>query len=113
MRGDWPATAADRYRGPWNEPTAHPVLVVGTTLDPATPYRNAQAMTKELANARLLTNSGYGHTALINPSSCVNAYEGRYSSTAPSPRQERCADRTLLRSPRPSRGAVLPPAGAP
>ncbi|UUN28475.1 alpha/beta hydrolase [Streptomyces sp. FIT100] len=75
---DWPATAADRYRGPWNEPTAHPVLVVGTTLDPATPYRNAHAMTKELANARLLTNSGYGHTALINPSSCVNAYEGRY-----------------------------------
>jgi pimeloyl-ACP methyl ester carboxylesterase len=75
---DWPAVAANRYRGPWNKPTAHPVLVVGTTYDPATPYSGSQAMAKELANARLLTNSGYGHTALINPSSCVNEYESRY-----------------------------------
>ncbi|MFF0065700.1 alpha/beta hydrolase [Streptomyces sp. NPDC005279] len=75
---DWPATAANIYRGPWNKPTAHPVLVVGTTYDPATPYSGAQAMAKELANARLLTNNGYGHTELINPSSCVKAYESRY-----------------------------------
>ncbi|WGD39472.1 alpha/beta hydrolase [Streptomyces cathayae] len=74
----WPAVAADRYRGPWDKPTAHPVLVVGTTYDPATPYSNAQAMVEELANARLLTNDGYGHTALINPSSCVTAHESRY-----------------------------------
>ncbi|MEV0690708.1 alpha/beta fold hydrolase [Streptomyces sp. NPDC050388] len=74
----WPAVAADRYRGPWNKPTAHPVLVVGTVYDPATPYSNAQAMVEELADARLLTNDGYGHTALINPSSCVKAHESRY-----------------------------------
>ncbi|MGW1884552.1 alpha/beta hydrolase [Streptomyces sp. NPDC001970] len=74
----WPAVAANRYRGPWNKPTAHPVLVVGTTYDPATPYRDAQAMARELANARLLTNNGYGHTALLNPSSCVNDHESRY-----------------------------------
>ncbi|WP_326654811.1 MULTISPECIES: alpha/beta hydrolase [unclassified Streptomyces] len=75
---DWPATAANIYRGPWNKATAHPVLVVGTTYDPATPYSGAQAMAKQLANARLLTNNGYGHTELINPSSCVKAYESRY-----------------------------------
>ncbi|MFI5526400.1 alpha/beta hydrolase [Streptomyces platensis] len=74
----WPAVAAHPYRGPWNAPTAHPVLVVGTTYDPATPYSGAQAMAKELAHARLLTHHGYGHTALTNPSSCVNAYESRY-----------------------------------
>ncbi|MCF3135719.1 alpha/beta hydrolase [Streptomyces olivochromogenes] len=74
----WPALASDRYRGPWNKPTAHPVLVVGTSYDPATPYAGAQAMAKELADARLLTNQGYGHTALLNPSNCVNAYESRY-----------------------------------
>ncbi|MFE1879535.1 alpha/beta hydrolase [Streptomyces diastatochromogenes] len=74
----WPAVAADRYRGPWNKPTAHPVLVVGTTYDPATPYADAQAMARELADARLLTHEGYGHTALTNPSSCVQAYESRY-----------------------------------
>ncbi|WP_326754507.1 alpha/beta hydrolase [Streptomyces hirsutus] len=74
----WPAVAADRYVGPWNKPTAHPVLVVGTTYDPSTPYTNAQAMAKQLANARLLTHNGYGHTALLNPSSCINTYTGRY-----------------------------------
>ncbi|WP_261957881.1 alpha/beta hydrolase [Streptomyces nigrescens] len=74
----WPAVAANRYRGPWNRPTAHPVLVVGTTYDPATPYKDAQAMAEELANARLLTHYGYGHTALTNPSSCIQAHESRY-----------------------------------
>jgi hypothetical protein len=59
-------------------PTAHPVLVVGTKYDPATPYADAKAMAGELADARLLTHEGYGHTALINPSSCVKAYESRY-----------------------------------
>ncbi|MFD8420328.1 alpha/beta hydrolase [Streptomyces sp. NPDC059466] len=74
----WPVVAADRYRGPWNEPTAHPVLVVGTTYDPATPYTGSQAMARDLASARLLTNHGYGHTALLNPSDCVRQYESRY-----------------------------------
>ncbi|MET7928551.1 alpha/beta fold hydrolase [Streptomyces sp. NPDC005349] len=74
----WAAVAADRYRGPWNRPTAHPVLLVGTKYDPATPYADAQALAGELADARLLTHEGYGHTALINPSSCVKTYESRY-----------------------------------
>lgn len=81
----WPATAPGRYTGPWNRRTAHPVLVVGTTYDPATPYAGARAMAKELADARLLTENGFGHTALLNPSGCVNEYESRYlvSGTLP------------------------------
>ncbi|MEU1457070.1 alpha/beta hydrolase [Streptomyces avermitilis] len=74
----WPAEAANRYTGPWNNPTAHTVLVVGTTYDPATPYLDAKAMAEELADARLLTHTGYGHTALTNPSNCVKEYESRY-----------------------------------
>jgi hypothetical protein len=54
--------------------------VVGTTYDPATPYQGAQAMTRELGDARLLTLEGYGHTTLTNPSRCVNEYESRYLS---------------------------------
>ncbi|MFJ3922433.1 alpha/beta hydrolase [Streptomyces sp. NPDC090022] len=73
----WPY-AEDRYRGPWNKPTANPVLVVGNTYDPSTPLSAAQAMAKELAHARLLTYDAVGHTALLNPSSCVQAYESRY-----------------------------------
>ncbi|MFE7777191.1 alpha/beta hydrolase [Streptomyces sp. NPDC057445] len=74
----WPATAADPYTGPWNRPTAHPVLVVNTTFDPATPYQGAVDMTRELADARLLTLNGYGHSALVNASTCVNDHESRY-----------------------------------
>ncbi|MFD3731290.1 alpha/beta hydrolase [Streptomyces sp. NPDC058632] len=83
----WPAVAANRYTGPWNNPTAHPVLVVGTVYDPSTPYAGAQAMAGELASARLLTNKGYGHTALVNPSSCIKAHESRYlvDGTLPAP----------------------------
>ncbi|MGW0859000.1 alpha/beta hydrolase [Streptomyces sp. NPDC002690] len=83
----WLTRAENRYTGPWNKPTAHPVLVVGTVFDPSTPYTNAQAMAEELADARLLTNTGYGHTALINTSGCVNAHESRYfiDGTLPPP----------------------------
>ncbi|MGW7429685.1 alpha/beta hydrolase [Streptomyces sp. NPDC054861] len=74
----WPAIVEDRYRGPWNTPTANPILVVGNTHDPATPLSGAQAMTKELADARLLTQDAVGHTALFNPSTCVDARTSRY-----------------------------------
>ncbi|MDT0404984.1 alpha/beta hydrolase [Streptomyces edwardsiae] len=83
----WPAVAEDRYRGPWNNPTAHPILVVGNTYDPSTPLSAAQAMAEELADARLLTHDAVGHTALFNPSSCVQAHESRYliDGTLPPP----------------------------
>jgi pimeloyl-ACP methyl ester carboxylesterase len=74
----WPAMAVDRYAGPWNRRTSSPVLVIGNTSDPATPYQNALAMSRYLARARLLTVEGYGHTALLNPSACANAYESAY-----------------------------------
>jgi hypothetical protein len=64
----WRATDADGYFGPWNHQTAHPILLVGNSYDPATPYQDSVAMSRELADARLLTMYGYGHTALDNPS---------------------------------------------
>ncbi len=76
--GSWPARAADRYTGPWDRPTPNPVLVVGNTHDPSTPYRESKAMATLLAKARLLTVAGYGHTELTNPSSCAGRYESRY-----------------------------------
>jgi pimeloyl-ACP methyl ester carboxylesterase len=75
----WPAAASpDRYAGPWNRPTAHPVLVIGNTGDPVTSYAGAVAMARLLGRARLLTVDGYGHTELLNPSSCAERYEVRY-----------------------------------
>ncbi|MEU4092210.1 alpha/beta hydrolase [Streptomyces sp. NPDC026673] len=61
-------------------PGAPPILVVGTTRDPATPYAWSQALARELSSARLLTWDGDGHTAYIQPegSACVDNAVDRY-----------------------------------
>jgi pimeloyl-ACP methyl ester carboxylesterase len=83
----WPATAVHRYAGPWDRPTVNPILVIGNTFDPSTPYEGAVAMAGYLARARLLTVDGYGHTALLNPSTCAYDYVSRYvvDGTLPPP----------------------------
>lgn len=75
---DWPARDRDRYDGPWNRPTARPILVVANTGDPAMPYEGSRAMARSLARAELLTVDGYGHTVLANPSACAARHETRY-----------------------------------
>jgi pimeloyl-ACP methyl ester carboxylesterase len=59
----WRAEGVFRFTGPWAYSGTNPVLVVGTTYDPATPYDGAVAMTDQLGNASLLTLDGDGHTA--------------------------------------------------
>jgi hypothetical protein len=81
----WPARAADRYAGPWNRPTANPILVVGNTGDPATAYRSSVRMARLLARGRLLTVRGFGHTELLNPSRCVARHEVAYFVTGALP----------------------------
>ena len=49
-----------------------PILVVGTTRDPATPYKWAQGLASELADGHLITFDGDGHTAYTRSNSCVN-----------------------------------------
>ncbi len=67
----WPARSTERYTGPWNRTTKNPILVIGTTFDPATPYANARRVAHLLGNAVLLTHDGYGHTSEADPSACV------------------------------------------
>jgi pimeloyl-ACP methyl ester carboxylesterase len=49
-----------------------PIVVVGTTRDPATPYAWAQGLAKQLANGHLLTYEGDGHTAYRRGSRCID-----------------------------------------
>ena len=74
----WPVRAADQYVGPWNHPTPNPILLIGNTYDPSTPYKNSIGMAGELAKARVLTVDGYGHTVLLNPSRCAQRFEDDY-----------------------------------
>jgi pimeloyl-ACP methyl ester carboxylesterase len=74
----WPARSTDRYTGPWNAHTKNPILVIGTTFDPASPYVNARRVARLLANAVLLTHDGYGHTSEADPSHCVEHATSTY-----------------------------------
>jgi pimeloyl-ACP methyl ester carboxylesterase len=49
-----------------------PIVVVGTTRDPATPYKWAKGLAAELENAHLITYDGDGHTAYMRSNSCVD-----------------------------------------
>jgi pimeloyl-ACP methyl ester carboxylesterase len=51
---------------------AAPILVVGTTNDPATPYVWAQSLAEQLDSGSLVTYTGEGHTAYNKSNSCVN-----------------------------------------
>ena len=57
---------------------AAPILVVGTTRDPATPYAWAQALADQLDSGRLLTFDGDGHTGYNRGSSCINRAVEKY-----------------------------------
>jgi pimeloyl-ACP methyl ester carboxylesterase len=81
----WPTRSTNRYTGPWNQNTKNPILIIGTTLDPATPYANARRVANLLGNAILLTHDGYGHTSEADPSACVTQSTSRYVVTLIAP----------------------------
>jgi pimeloyl-ACP methyl ester carboxylesterase len=51
---------------------ADPLLVIGTTRDPATPLRWAQALAAQLEPAVLITRDGDGHTGFNQGNACVD-----------------------------------------
>ncbi len=71
---------------------AAPIVVVGTTRDPATPYRWAEALAGQLDSARLLTYEGDGHTAYGRGSSCIDSAINTYLIDGTPPRDgKRCS----------------------
>jgi pimeloyl-ACP methyl ester carboxylesterase len=63
---------------PVSAPGAPPILVIGTTRDPATPFVWAKALAKQLSSGVLLTHDGDGHTAYIDRDPCVDAVVASY-----------------------------------
>ena len=61
----------NRKPAPIHAKGAAPILVVGTTGDPATPYAWSQALADQLESGRLLTWEGNGHTAYGRAGACV------------------------------------------
>ena len=66
----WPAPGVEE-RAAVTAEGSDEILVVGTTGDPATPYRWAESLANQLENGTLLTYEGEGHTA-YGENDCVN-----------------------------------------
>jgi hypothetical protein len=89
--GYWPVEATGTP-GEITAPGTGPILVVGTTYDPATPYPWSQALAKQLEGGVLLTRVGDGHTAYGMGSPCIDEAIDTYLVTGEPP-----ADGTICR----------------
>ncbi|RZT58300.1 pimeloyl-ACP methyl ester carboxylesterase [Microcella alkaliphila] len=68
---NWPYQFAGEL-GPVSAEGAAPILVVGTTGDPATPYEWAVALAEQLSSGVLVTYVGEGHIAYDEGDPCVD-----------------------------------------
>ncbi|MFC7304986.1 alpha/beta hydrolase [Streptomyces monticola] len=69
---DWPVPG-EHDTPEVSAPGAAPILVVGTTGDPATPFEGAARMAKELGVGVRLVHEGEGHTAYFSGDACVTS----------------------------------------
>ena len=72
----WPVPATGTI-GPIRAQGSPPIVVVGSTGDPVTPYSWAQSLARQLARGVLLTRVGDGHTA-YGSSACIRTQVDRY-----------------------------------
>lgn len=80
----WPVPAKG-HPAPISASGAAPIVVVGTTNDPATPYTWAQSLADQLESGVLLTRVGEGHTAYQQGSSCIDDALDKYIVTLDPP----------------------------
>ncbi|MDR1998720.1 MAG: alpha/beta hydrolase, partial [Frankiaceae bacterium] len=67
----WPATPSVNWPD-YSAPGTPPIVVVGTSRDPATPYENSVNLARQLSSGVLLSRDGDGHTAYLGSSTCIN-----------------------------------------
>lgn len=72
----WPVPATGKV-GPLKAAGSAPIVVVGSTGDPITPYQWAQSLASQLQNGILLTRVGDGHTG-YRASSCIRTNVDKY-----------------------------------
>lgn len=68
---NWPYPVAD-LPAEYDAEGADPILVIGTSNDPATPYANAVSLSKQLSSGVLISYEGEGHTIYAQGVSCVD-----------------------------------------
>jgi pimeloyl-ACP methyl ester carboxylesterase len=68
----WPVPPVEQVH-PVTAPGAPPIVVIGTTRDPATPYVWAKALAKQLSSGVLVTYDSDGHTAYGGGNPCITS----------------------------------------
>ncbi|WP_165985156.1 alpha/beta hydrolase [Streptomyces sp. YIM 98790] len=79
----WPVPSPHEP-GPVTAPGTPPILVLGTTRDPATPHAWAESLASQLGTGVLLTHDGDGHGAYPG-TTCVNDAVNAYLLTGTTP----------------------------
>lgn len=74
---DWPAKTRNPQRAVRAEGAA-PIVVIGSTRDPATPYAWAKSLAEDLSSGILVTREGDGHTAYGVSNACIDGVVERY-----------------------------------
>ena len=69
---------------------APPIVVLGNTGDPATPYAWAQSLAGQLPGGVLMTLRGQGHTAYRNKVACIDDPVDRFFVTGDLPSPVTC-----------------------
>jgi pimeloyl-ACP methyl ester carboxylesterase len=73
----WPVPPQGKA-APIDAAGAPPIVVIGTTHDPATPYAWARALASQLDSGRLLTAEGTAHMSYGRGDACVDGNVDRY-----------------------------------
>lgn len=84
--GQWPVKPVNRP-APIHAKGAPPIVVIGTTGDPATPYVWAKHLASQLDSGRLITWKGLGHTAYGRSGGCVEGLVDAYLSEGTVPKK--------------------------
>lgn len=74
----WPTRPSQRLQLHPTGASAQPLLVIGATGDPATPYQFAQWMAEQLTSATLVTYEGEGHGGYGGKSECLDSIVVNY-----------------------------------
>ena len=71
--------------------TSNPIIIIGTTGDPATPYQWAQGLHKILTNSVLISFTGEGHTGQGQGNACVDNQIDDFYLTNKAPKTSSCS----------------------
>ncbi|KAF2766894.1 hypothetical protein EJ03DRAFT_344858 [Teratosphaeria nubilosa] len=83
----WKAESKHPFTGLFGGNTSHPILFIGNTLDPVTPFGSAEKMAERFEGSGLLRQDSEGHCSFTEPSICTARAVREYFQTGGLPEE--------------------------